>query len=84
MHKEGNANRSQYLPVDTLINFRYVGKSTKITLKETASTFATSFMPANVTLERTPAGGGPLWDAATASANTCVCPKLLCHELWHY
>jgi hypothetical protein len=33
MHKEGNANRCQYLSVYTLINFRYVGKSTKITLK---------------------------------------------------
>jgi hypothetical protein len=33
MHKEGNANRSQYLPADTLINFRYIGKPTKINLK---------------------------------------------------
>jgi len=42
-----------------LINFRYVGKTTKITLKETASTFATPFTRENLTLERTQAEGFP-------------------------
>jgi hypothetical protein len=59
----------------TLINFNDVGKPTEITLKETANMFVTPFTRTDVMSEKRQLEDFPLWDAATASANSCVGPN---------